>query len=133
MKEQQITDRLIAAHSAYVEKTGKQPNMRPMLSFSAGGKILVWMHGDKYGDEIGGKGTTFAAALDALDAEIAAIPSAEEQARNEAAKAVANAIEKCRAAGYDGEVLNPLADLAKRISENALTYQPATETEGAPV
>ena len=68
---------------------------------------------------------TFAATLDGLDAAIAAIPSAEEQARNEAAKAVANAIEKCRAAGYDGEVLNPLADLAKRISKNALTHEPS--------
>jgi len=126
MNEQQITDRLIAAHSAYVEKTGKQPYLgEPDLRITSSGNIYccIWA---SVSDRITGHGTTFAAALDALDAAIAAIPSAEDQARNEAAKAVANAIEKCRAAGYDGEVLNPLADLAKRISENALTHE-ATE------
>ena len=124
MNEQQITDRLIAAHAAYVEKTGKQPYLgfQPDLRVTASGSITadIWVDGHTH---IKGTGETFAAALDALDAAIAAIPSAEEQARNEAAKAVANAIEKCRAAGYDGEVLNPLADLAKRISENALTHE----------
>ena len=126
MNEQQITDRLIAAHTAYVEKTGKQPylGIAPSLSIGASGDVIVslWVES---GVTIYGRGKTFTAALDELDTKIAAIPSADEQARNEAAKAVANAIEKCRAAGYDGEVLNPLADLAKRISENALTYEVA--------
>ena len=121
MNEQQITDRLIAAHSAYVEKTGKQPLLSPRLTLG-GPSIRAWIM-RSCGTDIDATGETFAAALDALDAAIAAIPSAEDQARNEAAKAVANAIEKCRAAGYDGEVINPLADLAKRISENALTYE----------
>ena len=123
MKEQQITDRLVAAHAAYVEKTGKQPYLgEPDLRITSSGNIycFIWA---SVSDRITGHGTTFAEALDALDGAIAAIPSAEDQARNEAAKAVANAIEKCRAAGYDGEVLNPLADLAKRISENALTHE----------
>ena len=123
MNEQQITDRLIAAHSAYVAKTGKQPYLPPNGSLGTDGMVRVWMRMTGFDDTVGGEGKTFAAALDGLDAAIAAIPSAEEQARNEAAKAVANAIEKCRAAGYDGEVLNPLADLAKRISKNALTYE----------
>ena len=128
MNEQQITDRLVAAHSAYVAKTGKQPYLgfAPTLSVEATGEVRAQLWAESK-HALRGKGTTFAAALDALDAAIAAIPSAEDQARNEAAKAVANAIEKCRAAGYDGEVINPLADLAKRISENALTY------EGAPI
>ena len=127
MNEQQITDRLVAAHSAYVEKTGKQPCLSPSLSIYRSNHVDASFYGIDMDDRISAYGETFAAALDALDAAIAAIPSAEDQARNEAAKAVANAIEKCRAAGYDGEVLNPLADLAKRISENALTY------EGAPI
>ena len=123
MNEQQITDRLIASHAAYVEKTGKQPYIGPQLTVTTCGKVDAWLYGDtSMNVRTQGIGETFAAALDAFDAAIAAIPSAEDQARNEAAKAVANAIEKCRAAGYDGEVLNPLADLAKRISENALTY-----------
>ena len=123
MNEQQITDRLIAAHAVYVEKTGKQPYLgfSPTLSVEATGEVRAQLWADSK-HTLRGKGTTFAAALDAFDAAIAAIPSADEQARNEAAKAVANAIEKCRAAGYDGKVLNPLADLAKQISENALTY-----------
>ena len=122
MNEQQITDRLVAAHSAYVEKTGKQPCLTPNVWLYSSGSVRAEIY-EGEGKSIDSHGKTFAAALDALDAAIAAIPSAEEQARNEAAKAVANAIEKCRAAGYDGEVLNPLADLAKRISENALTYE----------
>ena len=122
MNEQQITDRLIAAHAAYVEKTGKQPLCSPCLHFRSSSKIEASIYlGD--GKSVEGRGKTFVAALDALDAAIAAIPSAGDQARNEAAKAVAQAIEKCRAAGYDGEVINPLADLAKQISENALTYE----------
>ena len=123
MNEQQITDRLVAAHAAYVAKTGKQPYTSPVCLVSQSGHIQVWINTTSLDHQLQGRGKTFAAALDALDAAIAAIPSAEEQARNEAAKAVANAIEKCRAAGYDGEVLNPLADLAKRISENALTHE----------
>ena len=123
MNEQQTTDRLIAAHSAYVEKTGKQPYTPPNSSLGTDGKVRVWLRGKDIDDKYEGQGTTFAEALYDLYAAIAAIPSAEEQARNEAAKAVANAIEKCRAAGYNGEVLNPLADLAKQISENALTYE----------
>ena len=123
MNEQQITDRLIAAHSAYVEKTGKQPYMGPTISIEANENVSWWIYGATIDDRKGGERKTFAAALDALDAAIAAVPSAEEQARNEASRAVANAIEKCRAAGYDGEVINPLADLAKRISENALTQE----------
>ena len=126
MNEQQITDRLVAAHTAYVERTGKQPFIGPSLSTDATGIFDAYFYpDDTMRERISVTGTTFAAALDGLDAAIAAIPSAEEQARNEAARAVANAIEKCRAAGYDGEVLNPRADLAKRISKNALTYEVA--------
>ena len=123
MNEQQITDRLVSAHAAYVEKMGKQPYLPPNSTLGTDGAVRVWLRSRDIDDMIQGTGKTFAEALDALDAEIAAIPSAEDQARNEAARAVASAIEKCRAAGYDGEVLNPLADLAKRISENALTHE----------
>ena len=126
MNERQITARLVAAHAAYVEKTGKQPKSSPSARMGTSGIVDAWFYTTDYAHQMQGRGKTFAAALDALDAAIAAIPSAEEQARNEAAKAVANAIEKCRAAGYNGEVINPLADLAKRISENALTYKKET-------
>ena len=123
MNEQQITDRLVAAHAAYVAKTGKQPYLPPNSSLGTDGRVRVWLRATSANDTLSGEGATYAAAIDILDAAIAAIPPAEEQARNEAANAVANAIEKCRAAGYDGEVLDPLADLAKRISENALTHE----------
>ena len=124
MNEQQITDRLVAAHAAYVETTGKQPYIGPKLDIDASGNVGAYIYPDfSMKERLGVSGKGLAATLNALDAAIAAIPSAEDQARNEAAKAVANAIEKCRAAGYDGEVLNPLADLAKRISENALTFE----------
>ncbi len=128
MTEEQITDRLIAAHSAYVAKTGKQPYLAPKLLMyaSVNSPITAWMSGNSYTDnDYTGKGKTFGEALDNLDAAISAIPSAEEIARNNAAKAVADAIEKCRAAGYDADFINPLMETAKRISENALTHEAA--------
>ena len=48
--------------------------------------------------------------------------SAEEQARDDAVNAVVNAIEKCRAAGCDDEVISQLADLIRQISKNTLWY-----------
>lgn len=123
MNEKQITNRLVAAHAAYVEKTGKQPWMEPNSSLGTDGEVRVWLRPTSVNDTLDGQGETFAAALDALDAKIAAIPSAEEQARQKAQKAVAAAIEACREAGADAEFLNPLYTTAKRLSENALTFQ----------
>jgi len=128
MNEQQIIDRLVAAHSAYVARTGKQPycGFSPDVKIDDSGNITaeIWM---KSGDILRGKGASFAEALDGLDASIAAIPSEAERLRNDAAKAVAEAIEKCRAAGYDPEFVNPLVEMSKRISENAITFAPASE------
>lgn len=125
MTEQEITDRLVAAHSAYVERAGKQPylNFQPELAIDASGNIeaKIWVDS---GDILRAKGKSFSKALADLDAKIAEIPSAQERARNAAAKAVADAIEKCRAAGYDPDFVSPLVEMAKRISENALTQEP---------
>jgi len=125
MNEQQISDRLVAAHSAYVAKTRKQPYIAPMLTISTGSAkpVIVGFYGASLDDRIMSHAKTISAALDNIDATIAAIPSAVEQARNAAAKAVADAIEKCRAAGYDANFINPLIAMSKRISENALTHE----------
>lgn len=132
MNERQITDRLVAAHAAYVEKTGKQPLLSPMVTISDSG-VRVWMPLRGGGKEIEARGKNFSAALDAFDAAITAIPSAEEQARQKAQEAVAAAIEACREAGADAEFLNPLYATAKRLSENALTFRAPEPGTASPI
>lgn len=72
-------------------------------------------------DDISGVG----AALDATDEWIAALPSKEEAERDEFLQMIANAVDFGRARGFDAEMINPLTDMMRRISSNAITYQPA--------
>jgi hypothetical protein len=64
-------------------------------------------------------------ALDKADAWIASLPSKDEAERDEFLKLVATAVDFGRARGFDAEMINPLTDMMKRISSNAITYQPA--------
>ena len=123
MDEKQIAARLLAAHNAYVEKTGNQPASSPTLDFHSDGRIKAHMFASGYDDSWNIYGYTAAEALNNLDAQIAAIPSRAERLRAEAAKAVGAAIEACRAAGYPDDLVNPLAEISKRISENAISFR----------
>lgn len=124
MNEQQIAARVDAAHNAFVAKMGKQPYTDIELSFKAGGMFSISFHPsqDQFIHNIA---HTAAEALDKLDAAVASIPSEAERLRAEAAKAVGKAIEACRAAGYPDDFVNPLTEMSKRISENAIAFEGA--------
>jgi len=51
-------------------------------------------------------------------------PSPEERKFKRFMDAVATAVDVGRENGIDLEYVNPLAETLKRLSENALTYQP---------
>jgi hypothetical protein len=125
MNEQQIAARLLELHNAYVERTGKQPYLSMTLNIAVDGKCqcIIW-HSPPSGmaEHARGRGPNSKAALDALAKSIAAIPSEAEVARNKAAQSVAQAIEDCRAAGFPDDFINPLSEMSKRISENALGF-----------
>ena len=71
----EIAARLLAAHNAYVEKTGNQPSSSPTLDFHSDGRIKAHMFASSYDDSWHRYGDTAADALDNLDAAIAALPS----------------------------------------------------------
>jgi hypothetical protein len=120
MNEQQIAARLLELHNAYVERTGKQPKSSPKLWISSDGKATAHMWAKSYDDMMNAHGKDAKSALDLFAAQIAAIPSEAEAARIKAAKSVAQAIEDCRAAGFPDDFINPLTEMSKRISENAI-------------
>lgn len=120
MNEQQIAARLLELHNAYVERTGKQPYGAPSLRLEADGKAHGHMWTTDIHTSLHAHGDDAKSALDLFAAKIAAIPSEAEAARIKAAKSVAQAIEDCRAAGFPDDFINPLSEMSKRISENAI-------------
>jgi hypothetical protein len=68
-------------------------------------------------------GDTLEAKTDAADVFIAAMPTPEENRRNEFMAQLAKVIDLGRENGIDIEYLNPLSATMKRLSENALTDQ----------
>ena len=126
MDEKQIAARVDAAHNAFVAKMSKQPHTDIALEFRAAGEIAVAFHIER-GNFVYRTGKTAAEVLDKLDAAIAAIPSEAERLRAEAAKAVGAAIEACRAAGYPDDLVNPLTEISKRISEDAISLKGEAE------
>jgi hypothetical protein len=52
---------------------------------------------------------------------------AEERDRAEFTRLLANAIDKGRSIGIEVDFLNPLTETMKRLSENAITYQPTVD------
>ena len=64
---------------------------------------------------------------------IEGLPSAEEAKRQHFMTSLAKVIDLGRENGIEVDFLNPLTETMKRLSENALTYQPQpTETEMTP-
>lgn len=63
--------------------------------------------------------------LDAMDAWIAALPSAEETKFKEFMSALGGVIDLGKDNGIEVDFLNPLVATMKRLSENAITYQAA--------
>ena len=130
MNEAQIAERLCRIHERLAVKIGGQPWNGPRASITSDGSVHItlnntWSKGTEAIASVGGD--TFAETLDAADAFIDTMPTPEERALQDFMKAVATAIEKGRDAGVDLAYLNPLSETMKRLSENAITHQDATQ------
>jgi len=120
---------LTAADIAYIEKTGKCPYLTSQLALSQGSKgweCYIYTRNDN-----GGMGVRFSAdpaetpeaAIDAFIAKIAALPCAEEANLREFQRDLGHLIDKGRDLGIDVAFVNPLAETAKRLAENVLTFR----------
>ena len=105
------------------------PQCVAMITAQAAPHIyLHWKEdGCTYGRTEFGRGETVAEALENAKEILEAIPPKADRDKAEFARLLANAIDKGRAIGVEVEFLNPLTEAMKRLSENALTYQPAPE------
>ena len=98
-------------------------------SINAASEPYIYLHWDEDGYTYGrteiGRGETVAEALENAKEILEAIPPKADRDKAEFARLLANAIDKGRAIGVEVEFLNPLTETMKRLSENALTFQPA--------
>lgn len=62
---------------------------------------------------------------------IANLPSPEEAKRQQFMSALGRVIDLGRENGIEVDFVNPLVETMKRLSENALTYQPASDRAGS--
>lgn len=99
------------------------------VSIPAACEPYIYLHWDEDGCTYGrtelGRGETVAEALENAKEILEAIPLKADRDKAEFARLLANAIDKGRAIGVEVEFLNPLTETMKRLSENALTFQPA--------
>lgn len=97
-------------------------------SIPAASDPYIYLHWDEDGCTYGRTeirhGKTVAEALENAKEILEAIPPKADRDKAEFARLLANAIDKGRAIGVEVEFLNPLTETMKRLSENALTYQP---------
>jgi hypothetical protein len=91
----------------------------------------IYLHWDEDGCTYGrtelGRGDSIEEALQNARDIITAIPPKEERDRAEFTRLLANAIDKGRSIGIEVDFLNPLTETMKRLSENAITYQPTVD------
>lgn len=76
-----------------------------------------------------GSGDDMIEALHNAKEILEAIPPKAEREKAEFTRLLANVIDKGRSIGIEVDYLNPLTETMKRLSENALTYQPAARPE----
>lgn len=73
--------------------------------------------------QVGRDGGAPAAILDAADAWVAALPTRDEAERAAFMDKLAGVIEHGKRIGIEDGFVNPLLDLMKKLSENALTHR----------
>lgn len=86
----------------------------------------VYLHWDEedmtYGRTEFGRGNSMTDALGMARDILASIPPKEDREKAEFTRLLAKAIDKGRSIGIEVEFLNPLTDMMKRLSENAITH-----------
>lgn len=70
------------------------------------------------------KGETIGQQLDAADAFIEAMPSRDEELKTQFMRGLADLVELGKSSGIEVAFVNPLTELMKTLSENAITFQP---------
>lgn len=109
-------------------------NPRPLLMIEnhvAPCIFLQWgIHGEDQRTELLRDPDVYQLLTDAF-ALIESLPSAEEAKRQQFMSSLAKVIDLGRENGIEVDFLNPLTETMKRLSENALTYQPRTEMPAA--
>lgn len=76
-----------------------------------------------------GTGDDMPEALQNAKEILEAIPPKEDRDKAEFTRLLANVIDKGRSIGIEVDFLNPLTETMKRLSENAITYQPARQSD----
>ena len=112
-----------------VERGLRRPTCTAMIEAECLPRI--YLHWDEEGFDFGrtelGCGNNVGEALQNARDIITAIPPKEERDRAEFTRLLANAIDKGRSIGIEVDFLNPLTETMKRLSENAITYQPTVD------
>ncbi|MBB95626.1 MAG: hypothetical protein CML68_13675 [Rhodobacteraceae bacterium] len=129
MTREELQAAMTAADAEYVEKTGRQPYMGASLNLDQRDEweARVWMTFDGDSKWLRAYGADPEAAIAKLSEAIAALPSEEETNLLEFQRDLGHLIDKGRKFGIDVAYVNPLAETAKALAENALTYQGAAE------
>ena len=128
MNENQITDRLVAAHTALVGKLCAQPYFPSDLRITSGGRVNMSLYGPHSYDAIKSfSEESFAACLDTVDAFIAAMPDPVTAKLHNHMRRVADCIDKGREDGIDDAYIAPLVVVKAAMTENLLTHSVAAE------
>lgn len=128
MNAEELTAALVAAHTALVEKLGKQPYIDFDLRLSQSGKWKVdgcYLESNMR-DRLGGQNSDSPdGAIASVMEAIRKLPSPDERNLRSFQKKVAEAIDFGNEHGIYGQWLNPLVETGRKLAENALTYEAA--------
>ena len=128
MTPKEISEQLIAVQAALVDKLGAQPWAGISMNIRQSGTCAIPVYGDwdNYSTDVIGiaEGKTFAAAFKEAHRIIAEIPDADTAAKRKFHKNLADVIDEGNGLNLPSEVMAPLNNSMKAMSENLLTYQP---------
>lgn len=133
MNTNEIQARIDRMPAALNVKGRREPEVMYWINANSHSQVVIqWKNSkaDSWGSKVDFnviRGETVEELLDNADAFIAAMPSPEAARMAEFTEALAGVIELGRQNGIDVEFVNPLTEAMKRLSENALTHQAATE------
>ncbi|WP_416614475.1 hypothetical protein [Phaeobacter sp. JH20_27] len=123
----EVSEALVAVDSRYIEKTGSAPNYGAHIRIASGDEhweCEIWIKSCTLPNySISATGKTPESAIEALCDVIDNLPSEEERNLREFQADLGRLIDKGRSFGINVDYVNPLAETAKRLAENALTYQ----------
>lgn len=125
---QQLKDGLLAAHTALVEKIGKQPYLPFILVLDNNGSWAVSgaYLDDKLRERFSGPYTeTPEAAIAGVMEAIRKMPSENERNLHEFQKKVAEIIDFGNAKGIEAQWMNPIVEMSRNLATNAITQVPA--------